>query len=153
VVRSFGLLYTQNEQVRQKLGTPTDIERKFPATMQFFQNGIMYLRPGIKRIYVFYYNGKAEAPRDTWKEGDPIATGQRPPSGNLYEPQRNFGKLWREQPGLQAQLGWAREPEHNFDGVLQVFEHGVMLWCHQRIIYIYYENGTWERALDSYTGE
>jgi hypothetical protein len=47
---------------------------------------------------------------DTWYEGEPVDNGLTPPPG-CYEPQRGFGKLWREHPEVRAQLGWAIAPE------------------------------------------
>ena len=29
----------------------------------------------------------------------------------MSEPHRGFGRLWREQPGLREQLGWAVTPK------------------------------------------
>jgi hypothetical protein len=150
-VRNFGYLYAQNAHVRQQLGKPTDPEVTVRMAEQVFQNGIMLLRSDKRQIYVFLYNGKAQVYADTWREGDPIATGLRPPQGGL-EPQRNFGKLWREQPAVHEQLGWAIAEQRTFMGIAQNFEHGVMLWSYQRIIYVFYYNGTWERYLDNFTG-
>jgi hypothetical protein len=57
---------------------------------------------------------------DLWEAGqsefDPAIT---PPAG-LYQPQRGFGKVWRDQPEVRARLGWATVPEHGFAGVYQV---------------------------------
>jgi hypothetical protein len=43
---------------------------------------------------------------DFWDESQPIDSGLMPPP-DRYEPQRSFGKVWRENPDIRAQLGWA----------------------------------------------
>lgn len=46
--------------------------------------------------------------KDTEPETDPSFV---PPAGNLFQPKRGFGKLWRETPELRDALGWATTPE------------------------------------------
>ena len=63
---------------------------------------------------------------DTWVEADGVNSGLKPPAG-LYEPNRGFGKVWREQPGVREALGWALENERSEIASYQVFEQGALL--------------------------
>ena len=45
-----------------------------------------------------------------------------PPEGR-YQPIRGFGKVWRENPQVREQLGWAIAPEQGFEGALQHEHH------------------------------
>lgn len=97
-----------------------------------FERGQMYwinLRGGKSVIYVVIYGPNGSLTYrvfdDTWKEGDPVNTGLKPPAG-LYEPQRGFGKIWREQPGIRDAVGWALETERAVTVSYQVFDQGTM---------------------------
>ena len=59
-------------------------------------------------------------------------------------PDRGFGKLWREQAALRDRLGWAVGPERRFDGTIQDFGGGFMLWTgsEQWLIRVYFADGT-----------
>ncbi len=49
---------------------------------------------------------------DTFLDGEPeFDPNLNPPSANLYQPKRGFGKLWRNTAGLKDQLGWGTTPE------------------------------------------
>ena len=56
-------------------------------------------------------------------EFDPAIT---PPSG-LRQPERGFGKVWREHPDLREQLGWALEKEQRANARIQAFERGLVM--------------------------
>jgi hypothetical protein len=67
---------------------------------------------------------------DTWNASkDPISGGLTPPSG-LFEPQRDFGKVWREGASLRVRerLGWASWPERGASGAWQPYVQGQMIW-------------------------
>lgn len=73
-------------------------------------------------IYVLY-DDEIVSPRwnfypDTWEEGDPLCDVGQPPPG-LYQPQRGFGKLWCDEPGVRDRLGWATEPETGYETAVQ----------------------------------
>ena len=59
-------------------------------------------------IYVFFDDGTFQQFDDTWHDGDPPNGNMSPPPG-LFEPQRGFGKVWREGTGarVRERLGWA----------------------------------------------
>jgi hypothetical protein len=75
-------------------------------------------------IYVFDWEGHWQRFADTFVEGqlenDP---GIIPPTG-LYQPVRGFGKVWREHPQVQDQLGWAQGRELGYESTFQRQEEG-----------------------------
>ena len=44
---------------------------------------------------------------------------ETPPAPNLFAPKRGFGKVWREQAGVKAKIGWATTGEESFNGEAQ----------------------------------
>jgi hypothetical protein len=113
---------------------------------QRFQGGMMAWSKGGYRsrshIYVIYrdkfglWNWRMFV--DGWYEGLPINGGETPPEG-LYEPQRGFGKIWRENPAIREALGWAVAPEYAENGFEQWFDlgnRGMLLYLSEtRVIY------------------
>lgn len=86
---------------------------------------------GARTVYVLFGDNAtvAQVP-DTWTAGtDPVSTGLTPPAG-LVEPQRDFGKVWREGTNLhiRQRLGWAMGAERGAAGAWQPYEHGEMIW-------------------------
>jgi hypothetical protein len=74
---------------------------------------------------IFVIIGRAQGPTwelytDTYVEGEPVGTDELPPPGKLA-PVRGFGKLWRTNPTLRAQLGWAVAPERADQGASAMF--------------------------------
>jgi hypothetical protein len=81
------------------------------------QVGLEGAQPGL--ILVLYADGSYEAYEDTWTESEPESDPSITPPAGLYQPRRGFGKVWREQPGVRGQLGWALAPEQGFDSAWQ----------------------------------
>ncbi len=52
--------------------------------------------------------------QDTFKDGEPENDPSLVPPAGRYQPQRGFGKLWRETPGLRDALGWGVTPEFGY---------------------------------------
>lgn len=105
------------------------------AAEQRFEHGRMIWLEDNDAIHVFYedgaeyypehypdWQGRFERFEDTWTpdetESDPTVV---PPEG-LYQPIRGFGKVWRENPQVREQLGWATAPEQGYESALQ-YEH------------------------------
>lgn len=81
---------------------------------QIFEHGRMYWFAETRDIWVFYESPTEEDNEwmryaDTYTEGE-SEPGLSPPGG-LVQPIRGFGKVWREQVGVQSRLGWALAPE------------------------------------------
>jgi hypothetical protein len=99
------------------------------AVVQPFEHGLMIWRSDTGQILALWTEGDQrhwQAFEDTFEDGqmefDPAIT---PPSG-LRQPERGFGKVWREHPELRAQLGWALEKEQRANARIQAFERGMM---------------------------
>ncbi len=107
-------------------GTPTPLPTNFPTATtaeinvaeQVFEGGRMLWIQPTDQIWVLVVTSEGEGTwtvyDDTFEEGDverdPTIT---PPQG-LYQPERGFGKLWRETPEVREALGWAVTPEFGY---------------------------------------
>jgi hypothetical protein len=70
-------------------------------------------------IIVAFEDGMWQSFKDTWTEEQPESdSGTTAPEG-LYQPVRGFGKLWRENPELQEQLGWGLAREWGYTAAWQ----------------------------------
>jgi hypothetical protein len=119
----------------QPLGCPIAGEDYsfMPGAAARFERGAMYwvqLRGGASLVYVLFYEPSGRVRYrsfvDTWREGDIINSGLTPPPG-LLEPNRGFGKVWRDFPEVRSAIGWALENERAVTHSYQVFEHGTVL--------------------------
>lgn len=78
---------------------------------------------------------------DAWREGQPESGDAQSPAG-LLEPRRGFGKVWRENPAVRDQLGWATQPEYGHRGVVQVFDNGTIVWLQDTdFVYVFGPDG------------
>ena len=113
---------------------PTDLEAcplyeasVTQAAEQSFENGRMIWLEEIqgdsfvqqRLILVFYGGGSYAQYEDTWTEDQPESDPALVPPGGLLQPIRGFGKLWRENPDVRDQLGWAIAPEQGFESTWQ----------------------------------
>ena len=148
---SFGYLYLTDEEVRGRLGRPLAPALRVPGAAQSFERGRMIWRGDLRGIYVLCGGevagqllvagryGERQTPYfpDTWAEGQEPGGGDAvgaAPTPGLYEPQRGFGKVWREgvmyytDTRVRDCLGYATTPkETGYELVVQEFERGVML--------------------------
>lgn len=139
-VRGFGEVWAGHASVQRGVGCPYpyppyDQEIVTQSSYQPFEHGTMLWNSFTvygtqeKQIYVFFNDGTFQLFVDTWREGEPVNAGLTPPPG-LYEPERGFGKVWREGTGarVRERLGWATQPEKGGPGAYQRFERGEMYW-------------------------
>lgn len=106
-------------------------------------SGIIGRSSQARPIYVFFDDGTFQQFDDSWHEGDPVNSGLTPPAGK-YEPEKGFGKLWREGTGarIRQRLGWATQPAKDGPGAYQRFEQGEMFWTGTaNKIYVLYGSG------------
>ncbi len=133
----FANVYNTDPNVPGQLSCPVGGGVSVAAAYQTFERGIMVWvsqtgTTGQSAIYVLYNNNTYQRFSDTWREGvDPSSTGLTPPSSNLQEPVRGFGKIWREAGGVRDNLGWATGSEQGGSGATQVFERGDMVYVSQ----------------------
>jgi hypothetical protein len=107
--------------------TPTPTPDLFPTPAvgrifvaeQVFEFGRMFWIEPVNQIWVLITDSTGKPSwqvfEDTFREGmierDPALV---PPTG-LFQPERGFGKLWRERPELRNALGWALSPEVGYN--------------------------------------
>jgi hypothetical protein len=82
-----------------------------------FEHGHMFWLGPVQQIWVLAEN-EDDPTRGIWTVyDDTFVEGQleidptiKPPAG-MFQPERGFGKLWRENPEIREALGWATESE------------------------------------------
>jgi uncharacterized protein with LGFP repeats len=114
----------KNAKVSSNLGCPEGAPGKvIDGAMQVFQNGLMLWRED-KQIYVLLADGTWSVHPDTWAQPQPEGGLFKPPA-KLFEPQRGFGKIWRELGGDDAKIGWATTSKESAIKIqIQQFDHG-----------------------------
>lgn len=116
--------------LKQELGCPNNIPLAVEVAVQPFQNGFMLRRLDVQQIFVRMGAQYWVTRPDTWQEGDPMRSEdpQFAPSGaGLFQPERNFGRLWEQDAQLRDVLGWASAPENLFPGIVQSFGGGLLI--------------------------
>ncbi|MDP2728378.1 MAG: hypothetical protein Q8P59_12650, partial [Dehalococcoidia bacterium] len=150
--RAFGKIYSENPNVARAVGCPTEPEKAVYSAEQFFQKGYMFWRSDTRQIYVIMNSGRWAVYPDNWQEGEPLPTVTATPPAGLVEPERGFGKVWHARLDVRDALGWATGRERGFDGIVQSFERGTMLWSDGRFIFVLVADGTWLRFEDTFKG-
>jgi hypothetical protein len=143
----FGEVWSGNPTVCDGLGCPTEMEKGILSAEETFQNGYMFWREDLRRIYVLYDDSTWEVFTDTWEEGDAEYDPNTVPPSGFYQPKLGFGKVWREQPGVRDDLGWATMEERGLWASIEPFEEGLMIWSDVEGIFVLYNEGTWEHYL------
>ncbi len=82
------------------------------------QPDLVYVLPGSGDLPPEAYNPHSIF-ENTWSEGDPACTPSLEPPAGLFQPTRGFGKVWRENPQVRQDLGWATAPEEAYTGLYQ----------------------------------
>ena len=59
-------------------------------------------------------HGTWEIYEDTFVDGEPETDPSLVPPEGRYQPERGFGKLWRESGNLREELGWGVTPEFGY---------------------------------------
>jgi hypothetical protein len=120
---------------------------------QPFEHGFILWVEESGLIYVLFGDGQQpqwQVYVDEWQEGDPIEDpGLEPPSG-LYQPQRGFGLVWREQPQVRERLGWALMPEVGYETAVQAtsypkYNHLYILAADNQVWRLGPESSEWEK--------
>jgi hypothetical protein len=70
-------------------------------------------------IYIFHPDGRWQQVEDRYSEDQPENDPTIVPPTGYYQPVRGFGKVWRENPLLRAELGWAISHELGYESALQ----------------------------------
>ncbi len=148
----FGAIYQSDPGLQTAIGCPlASAPTPVSGAHQPYQNGRMIwvssLGAGTQAaIYALLNDGTYQRLNDTFVEGvDPESVGSVPPEG-LLEPQRGFGKAWRENPPVRDRIGWATAPESPTGAQVLRFERGEMIAVDalgQTFIFVAGAPGTW----------
>ncbi len=132
----------------QTLGCPRDEATTTPAGWQPFENGYMLRRKDLNLTYILGSDNTWFFTGDRWREGDMEYDPEIKAPNGLYQPVRGFGLAWRDQPGVQEDLGWGAAEEAGFMAVIQEFTNGTA-WLNgdEAILFILYGDGTYEVML------
>ena len=99
-------------------GFPGITVNQIQVAEQVFENGRMFWIGPTQQIWVMIITDEGQGEwrifEDTFVEGDLEFDPDIVPPEGLEQPQRGFGKLWRENPDLRDVLGWAVTPEFGF---------------------------------------
>ena len=72
----------------------------------------------IQQIWVLHITGEGRGTwsvyEDTYVDGEPETDPSLVPPEGRYQPERGFGKLWRESGNLREELGWGVTPEFGY---------------------------------------
>lgn len=142
-------LYTANQQVRALLGEASQGSRTITLLEQSFQGGLAIRRSDTREIYVLRREGNTwSVHQDTWRPGDRISVDAAPPPGAMA-PAAGFGTIWRSTPEIKTRLGWAVYEPRGSGGLVQTFEHGMVVWTPHGLLYVLSNDGRWRTFPDA----
>ena len=94
---------------------PTPVVSEILIAEQPFEGGRMIWLEPVNQIWVLLDDGRWLTFNDSFVEGEPESDPSiTPPSDDLFQPTRGFGKLWRSDETLRDALGWATAPETGY---------------------------------------
>lgn len=139
----FAARWQSDPALQQALGFARSAEPlPVEAASQPFEHGLMVWVNSGPQIYVIADDKTWNAFPDTFKEGEPERDPNLYTPGELLQPVRGFGKLWRTQEGVRDRVGWAVSAEKGETALVQEFEHGLVLWAGNRVL-VLLNDGTW----------
>jgi hypothetical protein len=98
--------------------SPTAIVNQIQVAEQVFEHGRMFWLQPTGQIWVMIVEeegqGRWQIFDDTFEDGELEFDPEIVPPQGFEQPQRGFGKLWRDNPELRESLGWAITPEFGF---------------------------------------
>ncbi len=97
---------------------PTPVVSQIQVAEQVFEHGRMFWLQPVNQIWVMAITheggGDWSVYQDTFEDGEPESDPALTPEAGFLQPERGFGKLWRENPDVRAALGWAITPEFGY---------------------------------------
>lgn len=124
-----------NLEAQTQLGCARGEPQQRLAAFQPFEHGYMFWFDAEGSIYVLSNTAIQQGqPTDTWwrledtfTESDPAKDeGLSAPAG-LLQPERGFGKVWRNNGFVREAVGWATDVEEGYDATWQAFDNGWMV--------------------------
>ena len=126
-----------NEQASSPTPAPTEnlipdpiLQEIIVAEQNFERGRMIYIQPRDEIWVLFGEDGEADSGdwgvyADTWEEGEPeFDPDLTPPSEDLVQPERGFGKLWRDEDDVRNRLGWALAQEEGHVTLYQYYYGG-----------------------------
>jgi len=97
---------------------PTPTLSQIQVAEQVFERGrLMWIQPR-KQIWVMVDDGTGKGTwsvfEDTFQDGETEFDPSLVPPEGMYQPERGFGKLWRENQTVNEALGWGVTPEFGY---------------------------------------
>jgi hypothetical protein len=97
---------------------PTPVVAQVQIAEQLFEHGRMFWVEPVQQIWVLKITGEGQGTwssyADTFVEGEAETDPSLVPPDGRYQPERGFGKLWREAGDLRQELGWGITPEFGY---------------------------------------
>jgi len=97
---------------------PTATTGEIQVAEEVFEGGRMFWVEPTQQIWVMIIEGEGRGTwgvyEDTFVEGEPEFDPSLLPPDGMYQPERGFGKLWRENEEIRDALGWAVTPEFGY---------------------------------------
>ena len=94
---------------------PTPVEGQIYVAEQPFEDGWMFWLQPVGQLWVLTVDednqGIWSVYEDTFVDGEVEIDPEIVPPEGKYQPERGFGKLWRENPEVREAIGWALEVE------------------------------------------
>lgn len=97
---------------------PTPVFAQIQVAEQLFEHGRMFWLQPTQEIWVLIITSEGRGNwlvyEDTFTEGDLETDPSIVPPDGMLQPERGFGKLWREVEQVRDELGWAVTPEFGY---------------------------------------
>jgi len=97
---------------------PTPTITQIQLAEQVYEHGRMFWLQPTGQIWVMIVKtegrGDWQVYEDTFVDGEPEFDPDIVPPDGMEQPKRGFGKLWRENPQIRDELGWAITPEFGY---------------------------------------
>ncbi len=142
-------LHSSNAQVHDMLGEASPGSRTVTLLEQSFQGGLAIWRSDTREIYVLRRDGNTwSVHTDVSRPGERVAADTAPPPGAMV-PAGGFGTVWRSTPEIKNRLGWAVYEPRGSGGLIQTFEHGLIVWTPHGLLYVLSNDGRWRTFPDA----
>jgi hypothetical protein len=97
---------------------PTPVFAQIQVAEQLFEHGRMFWLQPTQEIWVLIITSEGRGNwlvyEDTFIEGEPESDPSMVAPDGMLQPERGFGKLWREVEQVREELGWAVTPEFGY---------------------------------------
>jgi serine/threonine protein kinase len=137
-------------QTQNRLGCASGPATRGLIAEENFVSGKMFWREPVdhSQVLVLFANGTWKIYRHTpFIEGSPEfkCVDANTPAQSPPTPKRGFGSVWCDIPEVRRALGNAVDEERGYQGDLQTFERGFALRTDAGQVFVFYNDGRWER--------